>query len=287
MTLRLVASRHSAFYTPFIGAVEFLRRAGIDASYRPMASGETTAALLGQGLADVVQSSVSTNWALMDKGVTDLPLHFALINQRDGFYLVRKGGQSSFSWHELEGRKLLADHGRQPLAMLKFAVLHNGADWGRITLIDAGSPEMMAAAFVSGEGDYVHLQAPGPQLLSESGSGQAVVSVGAAMPPNAFSTVCASRGFIGTTEFHEFTSAFSAAKRWAADTDPREIAAALRQFFPEVNLNSLSAAIESYQKLGTWEGAMEISRALYEQTLDVFEAAGALARRYPWEEICV
>jgi len=80
------------------------------------------------------------------------------INQRDGFFLVGRRPEPVFDWKKLEGQTLLADHGLQPLVMLKYAVRHNGADWKKIKVIDAGTPEKMQAAFGAGSADYVHLQ---------------------------------------------------------------------------------------------------------------------------------
>ena len=51
----------------------------------------------------------------------------------------------------------------------------------------------MVAAFRSGAGDYVHLQGPAPQQLEADGVGHVVASVGEAIGPVAFSSLCARR----------------------------------------------------------------------------------------------
>jgi len=80
-------------------------------------------------------------------------VHFAQINQRDGFFLVGRQPDPASDWKKLEGQTLLADHGLQPLVMLKYAIRHNGADWKKIKVIDAGTPEKMEAAFGAGAAD--------------------------------------------------------------------------------------------------------------------------------------
>src|ERR1700722_4726598 len=128
MKIRIIASRHTAFYSPLIStmAAGFLEEHSLEYSYDVLAAGETAAGMIRDGRADVVQSAPSTNWAKMDKGETGFPLHFALINQRDGFFLVGRDliGES-FNWKDLEGKTLLADHGSQPLAMLRYAIHYN------------------------------------------------------------------------------------------------------------------------------------------------------------------
>src|SRR5580704_15631575 len=238
MTIRITASRHSAFYTPLLStmAAGFLEKHGLEYTYSVLAPGETAAGLIRAGKVDVMQSAPSTNWAKMDKGETGFPLHFALINQRDGFFLF--GRTKSFDWKDLEGKTLLADHGSQPLAMLRYAIHYNGVDWGKIDVVNAGSPAEMTAAFRAGKGDFVHLQTPVPELQD-----QVVVSVGAAMPPNAFSTLCASREFIGGSVFRTFAKAFSEAKEWVRQTPAEEIAAKEASYFPGIAESALAAAI--------------------------------------------
>ncbi len=104
MTIRITASRHSAFYTPLLStmAAGFLEKHGLSYTYGVLAPGETAAGLIRDGKVDVMQSAPSTNWAKMDKGETGFPLHFGLINQRDGFFLV--GRKKSFDW-ERSGRQ--------------------------------------------------------------------------------------------------------------------------------------------------------------------------------------
>src|SRR5207302_7630955 len=130
------------------------------------------------------------NWKPMERGESPLPVHFAQINRRDGFFLAAREPYSSFEFRMLEGKSLLADHALQPLVMLRYAVQLNGADWNKIHVIDAGSPEEMAAAFRAGTGDFVHLQGPAPQQMEHDAIGHIVVSVGQSMPPVAFSSLC-------------------------------------------------------------------------------------------------
>jgi len=48
----------------------------------------------------------------------------------------------------------------------------------------------------------------------------------------------------------------------------------------------LADCIATYQKLGCWTPHVEITRAAYEKTLDVFEYNGQLKQRYRYEQVC-
>ena len=104
MKLNIAASRHSAFYSPLIASITagFLEREGIDASYRVLAAGERSQDLIREGVADIIQSAVSSNWKPMEAGDTPLPVHFAQINQRDGFFLAARRREADFRWKNLK-----------------------------------------------------------------------------------------------------------------------------------------------------------------------------------------
>lgn len=285
--LRILASRHSAFYSPLLAAIAgpFLAEEGLEATYGVLPAGARARDLIGRGEVDIVQSAVSSNWGPMEAGETDLPVHFAQINCRDGFFLAGRRPDAEFVWKKLEGATLLADHAGQPLAMLRYAGRRQGVDWSRIHVVDAGDPERMEAAFRSGQGDYVHLQGPAPQQLECEGIGYTVASVGEAMPEVAFSSLTASRRFLATEPARAFTRAYRRVRRWVREAGAAEVAAAVARLFPGTAAAALEAAVARYQALGCWNGELGIERSLYEQSLEVFLSAGAITRRWPYEEV--
>jgi NitT/TauT family transport system substrate-binding protein len=216
MRMQIMASRHSAFYSPLLCAVKFLRDEEYDVPYSVLAPGQRSHVLIRDHTIDIMQSAVSSNWKSMERGVEPLPVHFAQINQRDGFFIVGREPDPAFEWKKLEGRTLLADHGLQPLVMLKYAVRHNGVDWNKIKVIDAGTPEQMESAFRSKTADYVHLQGP---IVA----GEIVASVGASMPPVAFSSLCCARDYQKTEGYRTFLRVYEHAKSGSKPLPPRKL----------------------------------------------------------------
>ncbi len=283
-----MATRHSAFYTPFICVAVggFLEREGVPALYSAAAPGDHYRKVLMEGRADVMQTAVSAGWRDLDRGETEIPVHIAQINCRDGFLLAGRRPEPAFRWQSLEGAALLADHGAQPLAMLRYSLRQHGADPGRIRLLDAGNPARMIAAFRSGEGDYIHLQAPAPHQLEREGAAHIVASTGAGLPSCAFSSVAARRDFLLRPECAAFLRALAAARSWAASAPPAEIAASEAALFPGVPFDALTDAIAFYQSLGAWSGGTAIPAADYEQSLDIFASTGNLPLRHPYSRVC-
>jgi NitT/TauT family transport system substrate-binding protein len=288
-TIRIMASRHSAFYSPLLSTISagFLSKEGFESTYEVLAPGSDAQELIRFGKIDIVQSAVSSSWSRMEKNEENLAVHFAQINQRDGFFLAGRNPDHSFNWKKLEGATLLADHGAQPLAMLKYAAHQKGADWNKIKVIDAGSVEEIDAAFRSGLGDYVHQQGPAPQQLEKEGIGQIVASVGEAMPPVAFSSLMASSEFLKTAAAEAFIKAYAQARQWVKQAPADEVASAEIEYFRQIDRIVLATTIARYQALGCWEGGITITRELYEQALNVFLYSGLISRRHPYENVVV
>jgi len=56
-------------------------------------------------------------------------------------------------------------------------------------------------------------------------------------------------------------------------------------FFPDVPAAALTATIDAYQKLGNWTPHVEITRAAFDATLDIFLHAGKITRRHRYEDV--
>jgi NitT/TauT family transport system substrate-binding protein len=288
-SIRIMVSRHSAFYSPLIATVAagFLKQEGLEPEYWVKPKSRNLHDMFQRGEVDVMQAAVSTSWDALAKGVHDIPVHFAQINQRDGFFLVRRSAGGAFSWKHLQNAPVLADHAQQPLAMLKYAAYRQGVDWKRVDAIDAGAPDEMVSAFQSGRGSYVHLQGPAAQQLVTEGRGEIVASVGEANPPIAFSSLMANREFLSTPKAAAFMNAYRRALDYVITSPPDVVAAAESSFFAGTASEALVAAIDAYQKLGTWRRDAAITREQYDAALDVFTFNEIIRSRFPYEEVVV
>jgi NitT/TauT family transport system substrate-binding protein len=288
MPLRLMPTRHSPFYSPLLAvhAAGFLREEDIESTLRLPADGESTAAVLRRGEVDVIQSAVSAAWTAIEKGVTDFPIHIAQINQCDGFVIVGRQPEPNFTWQELYGKILIADHGHQPLTLLRWSAYQNQAELSQVNLLNLGSPPAMEAAFLAGQGDYVHLQGGLPQQMELEGAGYIVAYVGRGLTPLAFSSVAVPRAFTESDRLQPFLRAFAKAKAWACETPPHEVAAVLAPLFPALQNEALTAAIAACQNLGCWNGNAAISRADYREAEKAFLWARGIQSAHAYDQVC-
>jgi NitT/TauT family transport system substrate-binding protein len=287
--LSIMVYRHSVFYSPLIATIAggFLNAEGLEATYFQKPPNRNLYDMFRHGEVNIMQAVVSTSWDPLSKGIRDIPVHFAQINQRDGFFITGRPGRPAFEWKQLEGSRLLADHGQQPLAMLKYALHLKGVNVDRVELMDAGAPDAMEKAFREGAGDFLHLQGGVPQQLEKEGIGKIVAATGEVIPLVAFSSLMATRDFLATDKAKAFMNAYLRALRFVIQSPAREIAEVEASFFPGISIEALTAAVSRYQELGTWRSDPRITREQYEVAMDVFIFANVFKERYVYEDVVV
>jgi NitT/TauT family transport system substrate-binding protein len=285
--IRIEFTRFSAFYSPLIATMAggFLEAEGLEPRHFVSAPGKSAIAGLIDGSVHVAQSAPSAGFGPLEQGKAPPALHFAQINEKDGFFLAGRSADPAFAWDKLKGRKVLVDHGGQPMAMFKYACFKRGIDFRDIDAVDVGSSDKMIAAFRSGEGDFIHLQGPAPQQLEHDGVGHVVAAVGDAIGPCAFSSLAATREWLASDMAKSFMRAYRKARAWLIATPAAEVAKAEAPFFPGADPAVLEATIAAYQRLGNWSPHVEITRPAFEATLDIFQHAALITKRHRYEDV--
>ena len=287
--LRIMASRHSAFYSPLLATftADFLREEELQATYHVLPPGRTVGEFLASGEIDVAQSAVSYSWSVLEKGGQPPAVHFAQINQRDGFFIASRNPEPAFTWDKLLHGRLMYVHGGQPQAMLRYALHKRGVNLDHIQGINAGGTEQMLSKFRAGQGDYFHEQAPYPQQLEQEGAARVVASVGEALGPVAFSSVAATPDWLRRPEAIRFMRAYRKARAWVQTAPAEEVAACVQPLFQTTAPEALARGIAACQRLGCWAGEATIDPAHYRAALDVFQHSGLITRRYAPDGIVV
>ena len=286
--IRILFSRFSAFYAPLIAAFAgpFLAEEGLAPSHGTLPAGASAEELVASGAADVAQSAVSQGFLALERGRAPAVRHFAQINAADGFFLAGRAPEPDFSWPALAGRRVLIDHGGQPLAMFRYACARAGANFDAIESIDAGGPAEMEAAFRAGEGDYVHLQGPAPQRLAAEGKAHIAAAVGRASGPCAFSSLMAAPAWLAGAEGAAFARGYRKARAFVVDAPAAEVAAAVAPFFPETAGAAVERTVADYRALGCWAPGIEITPEAFRAAEDAFRHAGLVSRRHDYAAVC-
>jgi hypothetical protein len=101
----------------------------------------------------------------------------------------------------------------------------------------------------------------------------------------AFSSLICRWDWLGTEVARRFTNAYRASREWTNTAEPGKIAETEAEYFTDHSPRAVSRAIDAYQKMGTWEGGIQIQADLYENALNVFEHAGLITRRHSYESV--
>lgn len=279
----------SAFYSPLISTMSggFLKDEGLDAEWSISPPGKSAIVALEEGTAHVVQSALSQGFGPLSKGETPSCVHFAQINEMDGFFLTAREPDPDFTWDKLEGADAVLFSGGQPLAMFKYACHKAGIDYDKINAINPGGAAAIDEAFRAGQGQYVQQQGPFPQQLEKDGVGHVVAQVGLPIGPCGFSSLAATRDWLDTDMAKAFMRAYAKTRAYMNDAPAAEIAAAEKSYFPDIAEDVLADCIGTYQKLGCWTRHTDITEEAYQATLDIFEYNGTLNERYAYDQICV
>ncbi len=286
--IRIQFTLFSAFYSPLISTMSggFLRAEGLDPEWSISPPGVSAIAALQDGSAHVVQSALSQAFTTLNDGGTPPAVHFAQVNEMDGFFLTGRDADPAFTWDKLEGSEVVMFKGGQPLAMFKYACHRAGIDFSKIKAICPGGAAEIDRAFRQGQGRYVQQQGPFPQQLQADGIGHVVAQVGKQIGPCGFSSLAATRDWLETDMARAFMRAYRKTRVYMNEAPATEIARAEKPYFPDVDEAVLADCIATYQRLGCWTPHVEITRAAYEKTLDIFEFNGLLKRRHRYEQVC-
>ena len=278
----------SAFYSPLISTMSggFLAEEGLEPDWSIAPPGKSAILAIEDGSAHVVQSALSQGFTSLAKGETPVAVHFAQINEMDGFFITGREADQNFTWDKLEGANVVMFKGGQPLAMFKYACHKAGIDFDKINPINPGGAADIDKAFRAGEGQYVQQQGPFPQQLAADGVGHILAQVGKQIGPCGFSSLAATRDWLETDMAKAFMRAYRKTRIYMNETPAIEIARAQKSYFPDIDEGVLSDCIATYQQLGCWTPHVEITRPAFEVTQDVFEHFGTLKERYRYEQVC-
>jgi NitT/TauT family transport system substrate-binding protein len=286
--IRIQFTLFSAFYSPLISTMSggFLKAEGLDPEWSVSPPGVSAIASLTNGSAHVVQSALSQGLTSLDQGKQPEAVHFAQVNEMDGFFLTARQADPAFNWKKLEGAEVVMFKAGQPNAMFRYACHKAGIDYAKIKPVCPGGADDIDRAFRAGQGQYVQQQGPYPQQLHADGIGHVVAQVGKLIGPCGFSSLAATREWLVTPMAKAFMRAYRKTRVYMNETPAAKIASAQKSYFPDIGEKVLADCIATYQKLGCWTPHVEITRAAYEKTLDIFEYNGQLKRRYAYEQVC-
>ena len=140
------ASRSSSAMPQYMAQSKgFFKAEGLDVEPAGALGGGTVDALL-KGDADVSLSGIMRSFDLRDRGGARL-VHFAGVNDRNGFFLLSRQPRPGFRWPDLVGRTVISFGGAPtPWLCMQTVLRRHGVDPARVRFRrDLDTPEAVAA----------------------------------------------------------------------------------------------------------------------------------------------
>ena len=299
--LRLMETWRSIFYTPIYVSVSggFLEREGLDVEFStcpPQFPHPLSA--LHHDAADIVQSGIMRSIIASDWGAETVPLHFAKINSRDGFFILGRGphpdplpegeGSYHFDWESLRGARVIpVGFSPMPWASFQYALRRHGLEPSDLDLRTGLSLNDAVAAFREGQAEYVHVAEPVVQQLIADGAGHLLTALGPENGHLAYSSFAATHRFLSEREetASRFTAGFARALHWLSSAESDEVAESIAEFFPGTSQEVLAASIARYQEQEQWPVNPVLGQPEYDNLHDILLAAGMCRERQPYEKV--
>lgn len=289
--LRLIETFRSVFYTPIYVSVAggFLEKEGLDVDFKtcPPEFAHPLSAL-NRGGADIAQSGIMRSIISSDWGAVTVPMHFAKINSRDGFFVLSRTNQEPFLWESLKGAKLIpVGFSPMPWASLQFALRRHGVEPDELDLVTGLSFDDGISAFREGHAEYIHVPQPAAELLLDDGMGHVAVALGPENGHLAYSSFAATNQFLDSQPetVQRFTIGFANALEWLAANNAQEVGQAIASFFPEVSLELVVKSVARLKAQDNWPTDPVLAEPEYENLHDILVAAGLAKERQPYSKV--
>ena len=291
LPLRLIETFRSVFYTPIYVSVAggFLEKEGLDVDFKtcPPEFAHPMSAL-NQGAADIAQSGIMRSIIASDWGAETVPVHFAKINARDGFFVLSRTKQEPFRWESLKGARLIpVGFSPMPWASLQFALRRHGVEPEELDLVTGLSLDEAIAAFRENQAEFIHVPQPAAEQLLDDGTGHVAAALGPENGHLAYSSFAATNRFLESQPetAHRFTAGFANALDWLAANDAQEVGEAVAGFFPQVSLELVVKSVARLKAQDNWPADPVLAQPEYENLQDILIAAGLAKERQPYSKV--
>ena len=290
-TIKVNEVTRSVFYAPQYVAINngYFKENGmeIELSTGQGADAVMTAVLANQ--CDIGFAGPEASIYIYNEGKEDYTQVFAQMTKKDGSLLIARNETDNFSWQDLKGKTLIPGRkGGVPYMTLEYVLRKNGIDPQKdVTLDDSIKFDLMAGAFASGNADYVTLFEPTASLTEQEGKGYIVASVGEEAGEIPYTAYFAKKSYIENNQetIQKFTNSIYQGQQWVKEHSAEEIAEVIQNFFPDTEIELLSAAIQTYKDIDAWNDTPILKQESFDRLQEVMTLAGELSQTAPYEQI--
>ncbi|NLV77327.1 MAG: ABC transporter substrate-binding protein [Tissierellia bacterium] len=289
--VRLIEVTHSLFYTPQYIAITqgFFEEEGLEIELINGKGADKCMTALLSGEADIAFMGPEASVYVYNQGKDDYAINFAQLTQKDGSFLVAREPDPDFTFNKLKGREIIGGRkGGMPEMTLEYVLKKHGLIPGIDVNVRTDIQfDVMAGAFVGGEGDYVALFEPVAATLEKEGKGYVVASIGKEAGYIPYTCYSTTKSILekDPNMVQSFTNAIYKGMLWVQNHSTEEIAKAVKPQFPDTDDEILIALIDRYREQDSWKPDLIITEEGLNHMMDIMEMAGELDKRADYNKI--
>ena len=290
-TIRVNEVTRSVFYAPQYVAISkgMFEKHGleIELSTGQGADKVMTAVLAGQS--DIGFAGPEASIYVYNEGKEDYPQVIAQLTQTDGAFLISREKNDNFKWTDLKGKTIIPGRkGGVPYMALSYAIRKNGMNpQTDMVLDDSIQFDLMAGAFSGGNADYVTLFEPTASMTEQAGKGYIVASVGKEAGKIAYTAYFAKQSYLKANEdtVQKFVNAIYEGQKWVESHTDKEIAEAIKDFFPDTSIDLLETVVKNYRAINAWKTTPKLEKEDFELLQTIIQEAGELEKKVPYDDL--
>lgn len=290
-TIKVSEVTRSVFYAPQYVAISngYFKDYGMEIDLTTGQGADAVMTSVLSGEVEIGFAGPEASIYVYNEGKEDHTQVFAQLTQKDGSFLVSKEKIDNFDWNMLKGKTVIPGRkGGVPYMTLEYVIKQNGLNPDTdLVLDDSIKFDLMASAFTSGEADFVTLFEPTASNVQDIGKGYIVASVGEESGEIPYTAYFAKKSYIENNEelIQNFTNAIYKGQKWVEEHTAQEIAEAIKDFFPDTEVESLATAVQSYKNIDAWNDTPVLKQESFDKLQEVISEAGELTKKAPYDKI--
>lgn len=290
-TIKVSEVTRSVFYAPQYAAIAagYFEEEGLKIDLTTAQGSDDVMTSVLSNQMDIGFAGPETCVYVYNEGKEDYPQIFAQLTQTDGSFLVSKEEIKNFKWSDLKGKTVIPGRkGGMPYMSLLYVLKKNGINPSKdLVLDDSISFDLMASAFSTGQADYVTLFEPTASQIVSSKKGYRVTSIGEHLGKVPYTAYFAKKSYIEKNQdtINKFTNAVYKGEQYVKTHTAKEVAEAIKDFFPNTDVDVLESAVKSYASINAWKDTPYMEEADFKLLQDVIHDAGELDKYADYNKV--
>lgn len=281
---------HSLFYAPMYIAKEkgFFKEEGLDIDIITSPGADKVMASLLSKDATIGLMGPEASIYVYNNGQKDYAVNFAQLTRTDGSFLLGRDKNEIFTYDNLKGKTIIGGRqGGMPEMVLEYilkekgySITRNGKDPSKdINIRTDIAFDVMTAAFVNGEADYVTAFEPNATELEMMNKGYILSSLGeelnTSIPYTCFS-ILKSNLETKKEQIRKFVKAIENALSYTLNHEANELVPLLKKEFSTSSNEEIEKVLTNYKKIKAWPETTKFSKESFDKLIDIVKLAGEL-----------